>query len=259
MSTQASVRIVAGLGTSVALAVGTPVVPAVAATGRVASEVMQCAGLVYASGVMQGAEAGGSTPQKALTAFGRGPARPLPLYGYEVLERSADMVLFAYRNNGGIKAAVRVEQNPKTFDDSILRQPWHFTSWAGCDPVEFAPSADDEIGIGLLSLENGTRLPARLAHQYPAPPHCFPEVSFLLLGRALPTYARDPQHVITEELVLSYDGATNLPTTAVDTGLRTGTFALFADTTDIRVIYAVGQERVERWPARLPRAGRPCG
>lgn len=231
---------------------------AAASSEAEAARVLQCVGPVYAAGVLEISEKGGSTPAEALTAFPRGPADPLPLYGYDVLDRSDDMVLFVYRNGRAIRAAVRVERNAKTLDGSPSRDPWTFTSWAGCDPVEFAPSADDEIGINLVRRADGTRLPARLVHQRPANDHCLPGVSSLFVGDRLPAYVRDPQQEVAEELLVPYEGDTALPAAAVDTGLRTGSFALFAGA-DARAIYAVGAGRVERWPARLPRAATACG
>ncbi|MGQ0466117.1 MAG: hypothetical protein ACT4QG_12430 [Sporichthyaceae bacterium] len=222
--------------------------------------ILNCDGPVYANGRLEGSEGGGATPEQALKAFDRGPARPLPVNGYQALERSAETVLFAYRNEGRIRAAVKVakKRNARTVDGSVPRDAWTFTSFAGCDPAEFAPSADDEIGIGLVRQSDGTRLPARLIHQRPATPHCFPGVSSLFLGQTLPTYVRDPQHEVASELLVPFESDTTLPSVAADTGLRTGEFALFAGP-DARAIYAVGPDRVERWPARVPKPARACG
>lgn len=214
--------------------------------------ILECDTAVYASGVLAGPEDGGSkSPQEALAAMYRGPGRALPVHGYDLLERSAETALFAYRNSGRVRAAVRVERNAKTLDGSLPADRWTWTAFAGCDPVEFAPSADDEIGIGLVRSAEGTRLPARLIHQRPTEPHCEPGVWSLVLGRMVPSYIRDPKHEVTAELLVPYEGDTRLPPTAVDTGLRTGAFFLFADA-DVRAIYAVGPKHVERWPARLP-------
>lgn len=220
---------------------------------------LECDGPVYATGVLEGDEGGGSTPEKALAAFPRGPQRPLPLHGYRALERTADSVLFAYENNDRIRAAIRVERDAVPLDGGDTVDPWTFTSYAGCDPVEFAPSADDEIGIDLVRRVDGTRFPARLLHMRADDQHCSAGASSLVLGQAILSYVRDPRHAYRGEVLVSYEEDVALPAAAVDSGLRTGKFALFA-APDPTAIYAVASGHVERWPARIPRPMQgPCG
>lgn len=248
-------RLITTLGTVIALSIAAPVQ---AATDQATNALLQCDGPVYASGVLEATEPGGATPEKALTAFPRGPNRPLPKHGYSALHRTADAVTFVYRHNDRIRAAVRVERDVKPPAGLGLGDPWTFTGYAGCDPAEFAPSADDEIGMDLVRTADGTRLPAQLLNLSRQNSHCFPGLSALAQGRGTSLYFRDPQHTLADEVLVPYQADATLPPTAVDTGLRTRVFALFA-TPDARAIYAVGPDHTERWPARLPQPARLCG
>lgn len=225
--------------------------------------VLECDGPVYGTGTLESYEGGGSaSPEEAVRAIYRGSGRALPVHGYTVLNRADDAVLFAYRHNGSVRAAVRVERGAATIDDRDpleARKPWTWTSYAMCDPVEYDPSADDEIGIGLVRRADGTRLPARLAQLNNRMEHCWPGASTLTLGQMLPTYVRDPQRAYAKESLVPYDGDAVVPAAAVDSGLRTGVFALYIDA-DPRAIYAVAPDHVERWPVRVPDLRpRACG
>jgi hypothetical protein len=245
-------RSAAALGAAVGLLAVAPAAASV--DGKSIAAVLECDGPVYGTGVREGSEGGGSaSPEEAVRTIYRGSGRALPVHGYEILEHSADAVSFGYRHNDGIRAVVRVERDAAIdgAGPTNPRTPWTWTSYASCDPVEYAASTDDEIGIGLVRRADGTRLPARFAHLEPAMQHCRPGAWTLLLGRTLPTYVRDPQGAYANEWLVPYERDAKLPITAVDTGLRTGAFVLFTDA-DPRAIYAAAPGHVERWPARVP-------
>lgn len=90
------------------------------------------------------------TPRDALAAFARGPGRPLPVHGYDTAGEAAEKVVFVYRHAERVRAAVQVEMRPGAAGYERRAGPWVLTTFAACDPAEFSPDADDEIGIGIV-------------------------------------------------------------------------------------------------------------
>jgi hypothetical protein len=218
-------------------------------------ELLECIGPVYTAGARgSDSDVGGkSTPREALLALPRGPSRPLPLRGFTAISRDAENVTYEYRVNGKVRAAITVERVVTREDGRTGTGlgPWLYSEYAGCDPSEFSPDADDEIGIDLVYTQHGTRLPARLINMEPYPAACFPDASAIFLGRTQAVYARDPRHTLSSITLGPYRSNTTLPPTATDLGLRAGRYQLWSGG-DARKLFAVAPGRVEEWPLLLP-------
>jgi ABC-type amino acid transport substrate-binding protein len=65
-------------------------------------------------------------------------------------------------------------------------------------------------------------------------------------------FLRDPEGVLSGEVVVAYDGSASLPDAAVDTGLRLESMEFWAEPTDDpsgpEAVYVVEGDSVERWP-----------
>lgn len=213
---------------------------------------LECDGPVYQTSRSLMSDGRAGTPRAALAAFARGPGRPLPVHGYDTAGEATKKVVFVYRHAERVRAAVQVENLPGSASWERRAGPWVLTTFASCDPAEFSPDADDEIGIGIVRTADGTRVRAAALQFEPALQHCWPGASMLVSGRALPSYVRDPEQTYGEELVVPYEANATLPATATDSGLRTGSYELWNDV-DLRAIYAVTDQRTERWPALTPK------
>ena len=62
-------------------------------------------------------------------------------------------------------------------------------------------------------------------------------------------YFRDPAGVMSNLTTTTYDAAAKLPSTATDTGYRTGSWALWIDPG--KDAYIVSTDHVERWPRSM--------
>jgi hypothetical protein len=103
----------------------------------------------------------------------------------------------------------------------------------------------------------GNELPATTVHSDVGPAHCdLQSATILSVGVTGPTvgeqYLRDPRGVFRDYTNGTYDGDTELPPDARETGFRRGDWTLWLTP---KAAYVVTPDHVERWPVADRRPG----
>lgn len=190
------------------------------------------------------------SPAAALRAYAEHRFGAVPTTGFELVRKDEERALFVYDVDGETKAAVVV----------VAQIPgrWTMEAVAYCDPAEFAPSADAELGHGIWTDRHGNRVPTKELTLIPGHEHCGRESATFLYRfaerRKLMQYVRDPEGVATEETRGSYAPDVKLPADAEDSGYRLDDWQLWY-AADRSAAYVVTPDGVERWP----RSKQPIG
>ena len=209
---------------------------------------LQCSGPVANIGgevpEASGIGAGGLSPEAGLASF-LGPNNPyasLPAAGYTQLHLDAHWASFANMFQGQIKAIVILSDAPG-------RDPgWHVVGLRACDPSEFDPSIPLTFPVTVWTDRIGQPVSTETIRSAPGPEHCgMDSAIFLQVDGNL--YFRDPAGVMSNLTTTTYDAAAKLPSTATDTGYRTGSWALWIDPG--KDAYIVSTDHVERWPRSM--------
>ncbi len=170
----------------------------------------------------------------------------LPIEGYERTDMDGHWARFAHRVNGKTKAVVVLRDAGPEIDPGV----WSVVALRACDPAEFAPGSG--FTGGLLAVwqdAEGERVPTTVVHESQGPEHCgWGSTIWLRVEGAL--YLRDPNGVLTEAVVGSFDPDVPLPTDARSTGYHEGGRTIWRDE-DPAAIYVVMADRAERWPRAL--------
>ncbi|MFK4103332.1 hypothetical protein ACI2L1_25285 [Streptomyces sp. NPDC019531] len=214
-----------------------------------AGRALECAGEIS---VGNGPEAwgdgdGGDSPEDGLRLYFDLLDPGVPRSGYRVERRETDRVLYSYDVGGRTKVAVVVAKDQKG------RPGWGPETSASCDPSEFPASYTDSHGVEIWTDRDGDRVPTTEVSSGPGDDHCgWRKVHFLDLGDRM--YARDPEDLLEPGmLTAAYDGATEMPATAHDTGYRYQDWRLWL-TDDKRTAYVRTPDGVEAWPLLKERA-----
>lgn len=194
-----------------------------------------------------GPSVGATDPQGALQAFLEQGFFGLPRDGYEQVAAEAGRVLFTYTVDSDPKVAVIVADSAVVDEQLSVEEGWGIEVFATCDPAEYAPNTDGELGQTVWTDGDGNRVPTSTITSFPGPDHCgWQSVTFLHLEDR--QYLRDPQNLLTDETVRPYDGDARLPADAIDTGYRNDNHELWL-TTDSSIAYIVTDTAVEAWPS----------
>lgn len=177
----------------------------------------------------------------------------LPQSGYRVERDDGDRVLLSLDVANRSKATIVVGD---AISDWRGDTGWGVESWAVCDPSEFPPSLDKELGVQVWERADGSRVSTSVVTSYLGPEHCdWDDITFLRLGDhpGGAQFVRDTRGEF--DLLSTYDDSATLPTDATDTGFeREGKQLWLSESGD--AAYLVDLEspaEVERWPA----AGEP--
>lgn len=198
-----------------------------------------------------GPAVGAPDPQGALQVFLDQGLFGLPREGYELAASEPGRVLFTYTVDSDPKVAVIVADSTDVDEPLTVDSGWGIETFATCDPAEYAPATDDELGQTVWTDRDGTRVPTSTIASFEGPTHCgWQSVTFLHLDDR--QYLRDPQGLLEGQVVGPYDGDTQLPADATDTGYRNNGQELWLDP-DADTAYVVTDTTVEAWPATTDR------
>lgn len=208
-----------------------------------AGRALECAGEIYGGNGPEGwsEDDGGDSPEEGLKLHIDLFASGVPSSGYRVERRETDRVLYSYDVDGRTKVAVVVAKDQRD------RPGWGPETSASCDPSELPASYTDSHGIEIWTDRDGDRVPTTEVRSGAGDDHCgWRQVHFLELGDRM--YARDPEDLLEPGLLTAaYDGDTELPSAAHDTGYRYERRELWL-TEDRRTAYVRTAEGVEAWP-----------
>ena len=160
--------------------------------------------------------------------------------------------LFTYSFGGQVRAAVIVADATEVPLDAS--SGWVVETFASCDPAEFDPSLDGELGVDVWQDADGRRVPVSIVRSAPGPEHCgWESVTFLTVEGA--RYVRDPGGVLSADFeIAEFDGDAELPVDATDTGYSLDDRRIWRGA-DRSVAFLVEADRVEAWPS----PGEPFG
>ncbi|MES2210912.1 MAG: hypothetical protein V4515_12125 [Chloroflexota bacterium] len=206
---------------------------------------LQCSGGVANVGGevpnADGVGAAGLSPEAGLASF-LGPANPyasLPAAGYAQVHLGTDWASFAHVYLGRTKAIVILS------DVSEVGGGWRVVGLRACDASEFDPSVPLTFPVTVWTDRSGQPVSTETIRSSPGPGHCgWDSAIWLQVGGDL--YFRDPAGVMSEWTTTTFDSAAQLPSSAADTGFRTGSWSLWIDPG--KDAYVVSTDRVERWP-----------
>ncbi|WP_182524479.1 hypothetical protein [Nocardioides dongkuii] len=140
--------------------------------------------------------------------------------GLTVAARTDDRVLYVLEVDGVAKQALVVHDGEGT--EGAGGDGWYLESWAQCDPAELPREHTDAIGLEVWTDGEGRPVPTTELSAWRGPEHCdWQSMTFLRFGerRPGPTYVRDPQRWLRDQLVVPWEPSTTLPDGATDTGL----------------------------------------
>ena len=194
-----------------------------------------------------GPSVGAEDPQGALQAFLEQGFFGLPGDGYEQVATQAGRVLFTYTVDSHPKVAVIVADSAVVDEQLSVEEGWGIEVFATCDPAEYAPDTDGELGQTVWTDGDGNRVPTSTITSFRGPDHCgWQSVTFLHLKDR--QYLRDPQNLLTDETIRPYDGDVQLPADATDTGYRNDNRELWL-APESSIAYIVTDTVVEAWPS----------
>ena len=185
----------------------------------------------------------GSEPEVALDRFLDEGLFSLPHDGYFASGRDADRLLYTYQVDGVPKVAVILADSTADLDAS---DHWTVETFATCDPSEYDPSVDDQLSMEVWLDADGGRVPTSIITSFQGAEHCgWESVTYLIHEDQ--QFISDPRGVIDVPYGTPYDGDTELPVDAVDTGYRHDDREFWISA-DGQVAYLVESDRVEAWP-----------
>ena len=188
-----------------------------------------------------------SDSHRALEKFLAQDLFGLPNSGYDRAATDEGRALFTYEVEGAARVAVIVADAAIVDAELDVSDGWVVETFATCDPAEYAPTEDDELRQTVWTDTDGERVPTSAVTSYQGPEHCdWQSVTFLHLDER--QYLRDPEHRLTSETAVPYDGDVDLPGDAVDTGYRRGDDELWLSD-DQTIAYLVTSNTVEAWPS----------
>ena len=206
---------------------------------------LQCSGGIANIGgevpSADGVGAGSISPEAGLASF-LGPGNPyasLPAAGYAQIHLDAHWASFVHRYQGRIKAIIILSDAPARVSG------WHVEGLRACDASEFDPSVPLTFPVTVWTDRSGQHVSTETIRSSPGPEHCgWDSASWLQVGGNL--YFRDPAGVMSNWTTTTFDPAAQLPSSAADTGFRTGSWSLWIDPGNDA--YVVATDHVERWP-----------
>jgi hypothetical protein len=186
-------------------------------------------------------DASAGTAEAALAAF-LGPGNPfasLPTAGFESLHDEPHWASFGHLVDGRPKAIVLLS------DTSVIGPGWTVVALRACDASEFDPAVPLTFPVTIWTDVAGNRVSTETIRSTGGPGHCgWDSAIWLHVDGAL--YFRDPEGVMAEWTATPFEADASLPSTATDTGYRSGEIALWLDPGGDA--YLVRLDVVERWP-----------
>lgn len=187
------------------------------------------------------------SPEAAMDTFiANAVYASFPTAGFERSDFEGHWARFVHSVEGDTKAVVVLRNDGPEVDPGI----WSVVALRACDPAEFAPESGFTGGLLTVWLDaEDQRVPTTILHEIQGPGHCgWESTIWLRLDGEL--YLRDPDDVLEEAVVGSFDPDVALPTDAQSTGYHEGGRTIWRDD-DPAAIYVVMADRVERWPRAL--------
>ncbi len=177
-----------------------------------------------------------------------------PERGYRIEKREAKRVLLSYDVGGRTRAAMIAAEGLKGKDG------WIVETYALCDPSEYGARERKAIDLNVWSDEQGRPVNTSAVRSSMGPEHCtWQSAEFLHVGQGKyqRTYLRDPEGVLADldSLHSSYDGDTELPADARDTGWRHDGRELWVSEDKKNAYVRTADGLVERWPGTSERIG----
>ena len=199
-----------------------------------------------------GPSSSGSDPSAGLAAFVEEGLFLLPRSGFVHAGSDASRRLFTYSFDGQVRAAVIVADAAEVPLEAV--SGWVVETFASCDPAEFDPSLDGELGVDVWSDADGRRVPVSVVRSARGPEHCdWESITFLTVEGD--RYVRDPDGVFSADFeIAEFDGDAELPADATDTGYSLDGRSLWL-AADRSVAYVAEADRIEAWPS----PGEPFG
>jgi hypothetical protein len=160
----------------------------------------------------------------------------------ELAEHEAHWVRYVHLHDDRLKTVViATDTSPRSLG------PWAIVGLRSCDPAEYDP----EVGLagvyhGVWHDAAGNPVPTELIHEITGAGHCGWDSATLMRYEGI-QFIRDPEGVLADMQVAPYLADTDLPETAVDTGLRDGERHLWRSS-DGRYVFVVTSDHVEGWP-----------
>lgn len=212
---------------------------------------LRCDHEYYSTGPTEERFPTGGSPHGALRAYAEDRFGIVPTTGFELVREDEDRALFVYDVDGETKAAVVVARQGNG--------RWLKESVATCDPAEFAPSADADVGFEIWTDGDGNRVPIQeLLFSRRGPEHCGWEsasfIGFDIRSKQWTDYVRDPEGVLTDWTRGSYAADVELPANAKDSGYRHDDWQLW-HAANRSAVYVVTPDHIERWPRAKERIG----
>lgn len=182
----------------------------------------------------------------ALVAFVGEGLFALPRSGFVHAGSDQARKLFTYSVGSRARVAVIVADSAEVPLD--VEDGWVVETFASCDPAEFDPAVDGELGFEIWRDAEGRRVPIGTVRSSPGPEHCGWESATFLNVEGV-GYVRDPDGVlqgITE--LAEFDGDAELPPDAIETGYELDSRSIWL-AADRSIAYVVESGRVEAWPS----------
>jgi hypothetical protein len=206
-------------------------------------------GDVYSEGATSDAPA-----EAVETAYGEGLALSVPR-DLAVAAESDDRVLYVAEAAGLPKAAVIVHEGEGTAGAG--GDGWYVESWAVCDVVELPAAFVEERGYEVWTDAEGRVVPTRRLAVFRGAEHCgWQRMTFLSLGSPReggPTFVRNPDRALRDDVAEPYQAHQPLPADAVDTGYRRGGDRLWLAPNRSRAYVGATTDDVEMWPRTVER------
>lgn len=186
----------------------------------------------------------GDDPESALGLF-LGPGNmfaSLPTGGFTQLHAEPHWASFVHVVDGRPKAIIVMT------DTTEFGAVWSVVALRACDASEFDPAVPLTFPVTIWKDVSGNAVSTESIRSNPGPGHCgWDSAIWLHVGGEL--YFRDPQGVIGEWTKTRFEARAQLPTSATDSGYRSGDWSLWLDAG--KDAYMVSSGNVERWPRSL--------
>ena len=236
----------------------------VLAASGAAGKALECAGdphrgggASYSSGLIETQD----DPPAAFENWMEVEGFDLPENGYRVERSDEGHVLYSWDLGDRTLVSVVVADHVTDYNDD---DGWGVESWAACNPAEWPAETTDALDMQIWTDVDGARVPTTEVTSFPGSEHCdWQRITFLWLGvngnedAGFDAYLRDTRGELAEFLTTTYDGSTELPDGATDTGWQHDGRQLWLGTKP-RAAYLVSVDDatdVERWPAEKEHIG----